>query len=127
MPELPEIETVKLQLRKVLIGQKLLESKFPQLAGKKVVGIERKGKVLLINFGPGLDLGFHFKMTGQLIYEAQGKRIVGGHPTEDFVNKMPSKHTRAVFHLSGGTLYFNDQRMFGWITSTQTTPVGRRK
>ncbi|KKU28743.1 MAG: Formamidopyrimidine-DNA glycosylase [Candidatus Amesbacteria bacterium GW2011_GWA2_47_11b] len=115
MPELPEIETVKLQLRKVLIGQKLLESKFPQLAGKKVVGIERKGKVLLINFGPGLDLGFHFKMTGQLIYEAQGKRIVGGHPTEDFVNKMPSKHTRAVFHLSGGTLYFNDQRMFGWI------------
>ncbi len=115
MPELPEIETIKLQLRKVLIGQKLLKSNFPQLAGKKVVSIDRRGKVLLINFGEKLDLGFHFKMTGQLIYEANGKRIVGGHPTEDFWNTMPSKHTRAIFNFDSGTLYFNDQRMFGWV------------
>lgn len=39
----------------------------------------------------------------------------GGHPTNDFVNKMPGKHTRAMFHLSGGTLYFNDMRKFGWV------------
>lgn len=115
MPELPEIETIKLQLQKVLIGQKLIKSNFPELNGRNVKEIKRLGKVLLINFGPNLDLGFHFKMTGQLIYETGGERIVGGHPTEDFVNKMPSKHTRAMFHLSGGTLYFNDQRMFGWI------------
>ena len=125
MPELPEIETVKLQLEKVLPGQtlkdveirsvKTVRGNTRSLVGKKVVSIKRMGKVLLINFGPNLDLGFHFKMTGQLVYEAHGKRIVGGHPTEDFWHKMPSSHTRAVFHLSGGTLYFNDQRMFGWI------------
>ncbi len=159
MPELPEIETVKLQLEKVLVGQvcqeikilsdKVIKGKIDEIVGRKVQKIERKGKVLLINFGPGLDLGFHFKMTGQLIYEPLPRtglhlvrsadrpknnpvlgRIVGGHPTEDFVNKMPSKHTRAIFEFGktspptpllnsgeGGSnfLYFNDQRMFGWI------------
>lgn len=73
------------------------------------------GKVLLIDFGSDLLLGFHFKMTGQLIYEDGGKRIVGGHPTEDFVNKMPSNHTRVIFNFDKGTLYFNDQRLFGWV------------
>lgn len=132
MPELPEIETVKLQLQKVLVGQKLLKSTFPEVTGKTVKEIKRLGKVLLINFGKDLDLGFHFKMTGQLIYiphpnpspiigegnskgEVLGKRIVGGHPTEDMMAPMPSKHTRATFYFDRGTLYFNDQRMFGWI------------
>lgn len=115
MPELPEIETVKLQLQKVLIGQKLLQSDFPEVNGKTVKEIKRLGKVLLINFGPGLDLGFHFKMTGQLIYDDGKKRVVGGHPTQDFLSKMPSSHTRAIFNFNKGRLYFNDQRMFGWI------------
>ena len=134
MPELPEIETVRLQLQQVLPGQvckeikklsdKVIKGKIDEIIGRKVQRVERKGKVLLINFGERLDLGFHFKMTGQLIYiphpspllnSGEGKRIVGGHPTEDFVNKMPSKHTRAIFNFDSGTLYFNDQRMFGWI------------
>src|SRR3990167_3700470 len=125
MPELPEIETVKLQLEKVLVGQtnlkfeirnlKTVHGDLSKIVGKKVVSIERKGKVLLINFGPGLDLGFHFKMTGQLVYDDGKKRVVGGHPTEDFLNKMPSSHTRAIFDFDKGTLYFNDQRLFGWV------------
>ena len=70
MPELPEIETVKLQLEKVLPGQtlkdveirsvKTVRGNTRSLVGKKVVSIKRMGKVLLINFGPNLDLGFHF-------------------------------------------------------------------
>ena len=35
MPELPEIETVKLQLQKVLIGQVCLKSDFKEIVGKK--------------------------------------------------------------------------------------------
>ena len=68
MPELPEIETVKLQLVKVLVGQRLLESSFGELKNQKVTSVRRMGKVLLIDFGE-TALGFHFKMTGQLIYE----------------------------------------------------------
>ena len=125
MPELPEIETVRLQLEKVLPGQtstkcevlstKIVRGSIDKIVGKKVLGVERKGKVLLIDFGPELQLGFHFKMTGQLIYEEDGKRVVGGHPTEDFLNKMPSGHTRVIFEFDRGTLFFNDQRLFGWI------------
>jgi len=125
MPELPEIETVKLQLEKILIGQKLKDIKIlsgkivrgnlDSVKGKSVKSVKRMGKVLLIDFGSDLLLGFHFKMTGQLIYEDGGKRIVGGHPTEDFVNKMPSNHTRVIFNFDKGTLYFNDQRLFGWV------------
>ena len=136
MPELPEIETVKLQLQQVLPGQvlsdytvlgtKVLQGDIGILKGKSVKEVKRAGKVLLINFGQDLSLGFHFKMTGQLIYDDGKKRIVGGHPTEDFVNKSPSSHTRIIFKFSnppsrkasegrGGTLYFNDQRMFGWV------------
>ena len=125
MPELPEIETVRVQLGRVLMGQvckdikilnhKVIKGNLDSIKHKGVKGVERRGKVLLINFGPGLKLGFHFKMTGQLIYEEKGKRVVGGHPTEDFVARMPSGHTRAIFYFSKGTLYFNDQRLFGWV------------
>ena len=124
MPELPEIETVRLQLEKILVGQtstkcevlstKIVKGSIDKIVGKKVTGIRRLGKVLLIDFGPDIALGFHFKMTGQLIYEGE-TRIVGGHPTEDFVNKMPSGHTRVIFQFDRGTLYFNDQRLFGWV------------
>jgi formamidopyrimidine-DNA glycosylase len=140
MPELPEIETVKLQLRKVLVGQKILKfeirnlktvkGSIDEIVGKRVESVERKGKVLLINFGPSassgqaLRLGFHFKMTGQLVYvphpnplltSGEGTRIVGGHPTKDFMGELPSKHTRVVFTFDKGKLYFNDQRLFGWV------------
>ena len=145
MPELPEIETVKLQLERVIKGaelqrykvlsNKIVRGNLDKIVGKKVLGVERKGKVLLIDFGPsagsGLKLGFHFKMTGQLVYiphsnpsptlgegnlrDVITRRVVGGHPTEDFVGKMPSSHTRAIFYFDRGTLYFNDQRLFGWI------------
>lgn len=115
MPELPEIETIKLQLQRVLVGQRCLKSHLKEIEGKEVKEVKRMGKVLLINFGKNLDLGFHFKMTGQLIYDDGKHRIAGGHPSEDFVAKLPNKHTRAVFEFEKGTLYFNDMRKFGWI------------
>lgn len=126
MPELPEIETVKLQLQKVLLQCSVLsvsvlskmtvKGDINSIIGKKVVGIERKGKVLLIDFADNIKLGFHFKMTGQLIYvpnnsplhpslnlregnlgDVTNGRIVGGHPTQDFSGELPSKHTRVIF------------------------------
>ncbi len=125
MPELPEIETVKLQLQKVLLGQKLIavniltpkivQDKLEELVGKEVLGIRRLGKVLLIDFGKDLALGFHFKMTGQLIYDDGKTRIAGGHPSEDFVAKLPNSHTRVVFEFDHSKLFFNDMRMFGWV------------
>jgi len=139
MPELPEIETVKLQLQKVLIGKKIVsvsvrvrksfQGDEKLIIGKKVLGIRRKAKLLLINLQDDITVAIHFKMTGQLVYQPECKserveeyknRIVGGHPTGDFTGELPSKHTRVIFYLDSGTLYFNDQRMFGWVRVDST-------
>jgi len=55
-------------------------------------------------------------MTGQLIHQPiKGNRVVGGHPTKDWVNDLPSSHTRIVASFDDGSrLFFNDQRVFGW-------------
>lgn len=138
MPELPEIETIKLQLQKHLVGETILRleklhSKSVQgdvklVIKKKITGISRFGKMLVIDLEGNLHLAIHFKMSGQLVLasgselKAQGKRfdfshrIVGGHPTSDWTGKLPGKHTRAIFYLlNNDRLFFNDQRIFGWV------------
>jgi formamidopyrimidine-DNA glycosylase len=58
----------------------------------------------------------HLKMSGQLIYVDGEFRTGGGHPTDDWVQQLPSSHTRVVIEFTDGTtLFFNDQRIFGWI------------
>ncbi len=131
MPELPEIETIRLGLQRKIIGLKLrdIEILSPKtfqgqtdlLRGTKVLKVARYAKVLAIELTSNLTLLFHLKMTGQLIWagkgeEGKGKRFVGGHPTLDMVGDLPNSSTRAVFTFSDGSkLYFNDQRRFGWI------------
>jgi formamidopyrimidine-DNA glycosylase len=137
MPELPEIETVKLQLQKVLPGltiesienrgRRSLIGDSTLAEGKKVVGISRRAKVLIIELEDDISMAFHFKMTGQLIYTDGIKRIVGGHPTGDFVGALPSSHTKVIFKLSRGTLFFNDLRMFGWAKIGTTEEINNMK
>ncbi|MBU1092617.1 hypothetical protein KJ836_03030 [Patescibacteria group bacterium] len=55
------------------------------------------------------------------------RRLNLGHPTKDFVEEMPSSHTRVIFELSKGTLYFNDQRKFGWVKLVLTKDVEKDK
>ena len=90
MPELPEVETIKRQLAKKIIGKKL--------GSKKITNVRRRAKILIIDFNGGSSLIFHLKMTGQLIF-----------------NGKPLKHTRKIFKFSDGSqLIFNDVRKFGW-------------
>jgi formamidopyrimidine-DNA glycosylase len=79
--------------------------------------MERRAKMLRLRLSNAHSLVIHLKMSGQLLFvSTQGQRIVGGHPTADWVMELPSKHTRIIMAFqSGDTLFFNDQRMFGWI------------
>ncbi len=124
MPELPEVETIKLGLQKKIIGLKITKIQIlspksflgntKKVEGKKVLNIWRRAKILGVELDE-ITLLFHLKMTGQVIYD-DGKRFVGGHPTPDMRNSMPNSHTRVIFEFSDGShLYFNDQRRFGWI------------
>ncbi len=97
MPELPEVETIRIQLHKKIIGKKI--------GGRKVVGLRRRAKILIIDFNDGSSLIFHLKLTGQLIF-----------------NGKPSRHTRKVFNFDDGSqLIFNDLRKFGWWKEVKET------
>lgn len=130
MPELPEVETIRIGLQKKIIGLTIqkIEILTPKsfigdpkkVQGKKVLNIWRKAKNLGIDLG-SVSLLFHLKMTGQLIYDPStslrtSSRFIGGHPTPDMRLDMPNKTTRVVFTFSDKSkLYFNDMRRFGWI------------
>lgn len=142
MPELPEVETVRIGLSKYLPG-KTIESVdfdwprgFPNdpvqvkkyLVGSAVVAVKRRAKVLLIELSTGYTLVIHLKMTGQLIYrESGGERWGAGHPNDSLVGDLPDKSTRVTFMLADqGTraeLFFNDQRKFGWVKLIPTAEV----
>lgn len=130
MPELPEVETIRRQLTKVLSGKEvekievLREKSFSgdpnKIKGWVIDKVDRKSKVLEIYFKNKNDLVIcHLKMTGQLIFTEGQKRIAGGHPTADWVRDLPSKHTRIIWYFKDGSkLFFNDMRVFGWMRLT---------
>lgn len=130
MPELPEVETIKRELEKNLKGQGISHIEIlwdktvspttiinfkEKIIGRKIIGLERRAKMLLIHLDKNISLAIHLKMTGQLIFvPKKGKIISGGHPTHDV--QTPGRHTRLIFKLkSGDALYFNDLRKFGWV------------
>lgn len=127
MPELPEVETIRRQLKEVLVDKviakvEVLRSKSfggdpEKLTGWVVKDVLRKSKVIEILFEGKTEMVIvHLKMTGQLVYLGKGKKVVGGHPTADWVNDLPSKHTRVVWIFKDGSkLFFNDMRVFGWM------------
>lgn len=134
MPELPEVETVRLQLLQVLKGKTIdwveeLHKKTTRdtqqfadrLHGKQFVDITRVGKLLIFAFADDSTfLLAHLKMTGQFFYVDHDEQVVGGgHSLDDkslLHNNWPHKHTRTAFYLTDGTaLYFNDMRLFGYL------------
>lgn len=129
MPELPEVETVVNDLKKVLIGKTIKtivsydkKSFLDSLVklrragvGKKIVAVRRRAKMIVIDFGKHYFV-VHLKMTGQLIWQTGKKIIAGGHPIVSTGVNVPNKFTRLVFSLTNGSsLYFNDIRKFGWV------------
>lgn len=141
MPELPEVETIRRQLEEVLVGKKiervevLRQKSFGgdenMLIGWEIERVDRKSKIIEIYFKNQVELLIvHLKMTGQLVFVGDKKRIVGGHPTADWVNNLPSKHTRVkVSYSDGSKLFFNDMRVFGWmrLVKKQEYENGTRK
>lgn len=134
MPELPEVETVRLQLQHKVTGRTVDsvevfhdktvgydESIEERLQGQTIADIDRVGKLLIFSFvdSANLFLLAHLKMTGQFFFaDADGAVLGGGHSmTEADVRDLPHRHTRVAFHFTdGSTLYFNDMRLFGYTT-----------
>jgi len=131
MPELPEVETVRIGLQTHLPALQIKSLTFdwpkgfpnsPALVKKALIGatveaVNRRGKVIIIPLSTGFSILVHLKMTGQLVYlPTAGEGFGGGHPSDSLVAKLPDRSTRVTISFtSGAKLYFNDQRKFGWV------------
>ena len=131
MPELPEVETIRRGLIEFIIHDSiegvdvLCEKSFigdPCTARGYVTAIRRFGKALVIDLDTDYSIIIHLRMTGQLIYDGE-TRYAAGHPSDNFTATLPNRQTRVVFKLRRGTLYFNDQRKFGFVHPVPTSSV----
>jgi formamidopyrimidine-DNA glycosylase len=111
VPELPEVETIKRELEKAILGKKIVgvivnnpyvikhpkkDDFVKELKNSAVKNILRKGKLLILELSSGKSLAVHLRMTGQLIYPGNGK------------------DSRVSFKFSDGKfLDFRDRRLLG--------------
>jgi formamidopyrimidine-DNA glycosylase len=120
VPELPEVETVTRSIAP-LVGRRIVTAEFrclrvlrggdpddmaARLQGKKIAGVKRHGKFILVSLQGGGYLVIHLGMTGRL--------LLGG-PT--------GKHTHAVLTLDRGVLLYDDSRQFGCLQYSQEFPA----
>lgn len=117
MPELPEVEVIRRDLERDVVGRKIKKVEVPGmrsirrhpnkkhfiglLEGRKVKSLQRRGKYLLLHFDGGQALVVHLGMSGQLLRAKQSREKV-------------SKHTHVILTFTqGGQLRFRDPRTFG--------------
>jgi len=123
MPELPEVETIRRDLEKEIVGRRIKSVEVKgrrsirrhktgaefrsRLEGRKVTAVRRGGKYLLIDLDDGDVLVVHLGMSGQLLRAKSAKD-----PLE--------RHTHVVITFTqGGQLRFVDPRTFGELFVTK--------
>ena len=137
MPELPEVEAIRLQLGKFMVGHKIVSVEVrnrktfqgdeKSIIGGKITGTRRFGKVSVMDLDNGYSILTHVKLTGQYIY--RGPNLLHPKPLSAKVTgDIPGPHTLVIFNLDrGGELYYNDVRRFGWIRVEKTEDVPKEK
>lgn len=124
MPELPEVETIVRELVPAWVGRKIVDIaiitkklRYPvpsldHLLNKAVLGVERRGKYILVKFQEGTLLS-HLGMTGKWVARSG----------------QPEKHDHIQFVLGDGkkpfAFFYNDIRKFGflqWIPKGEQSP-----
>lgn len=141
MPELPEVETIRIGIHKKLRGKEIkdVEVRVPKLfigdkediIGARIIDAKRVAKVLQIVLDNGRSILIHLKMTGQLVYrrvdeDSKPVEMIGGHPQKAYSQPLPHAHTHIIYTFTDGShLYFNDLRKFGWNRVVGTSEVGK--
>ena len=137
MPELPEVETVRLGLQPVMEGFRLtdvetrrgdLRVPFPKdfvgrTKGRKVKALRRRAKYILADLDSGETLVVHLGMSGRMSVYAQGKqRRIGSYVYDKAPEGAGSgKHDHVVFETDApARIIFNDHRRFGLMALVNT-------
>ena len=136
VPELPEVETIRRQLEPELRGRVIERAEVfderwtrPEppaateeaLTGRRVEGVDRRGKYLLVRLDDGATLAMHLRMTGNLLLRPAGAGVVAdlmegerfGAPRL-YESQLRARYLRARLILDDGSeLWFTDARRFG--------------
>ena len=127
MPELPEVEVVRRDLEREVVGKKVKAVEVDgmrtvrrhhnrkqftgRLVDRKITAVERRGKYLLVQLDGDDVLVVHLGMSGQLL-RAKSSR------------EATAKHTHVVITFTqGGQLRFVDPRTFGEMFVTESDTV----
>ncbi len=130
MPELPEVEVLRRDLDKEVVGKKIKtvevtgarsvrrhknKKEFIELLeGRKIVGVQRRGKYLVFRLDGPEALIVHLGMSGQLLRAKSARE------------KAP-KHTHVVLTFTqGGLLRFVDPRTFGEMFVTKYDDIDQQ-
>jgi formamidopyrimidine-DNA glycosylase len=126
MPELPEVETVRLGLQPVMEGARFAkvearrrDLRWPlpkdfvaRLENQTVEGLGRRAKYLLADLSSGEVLVMHLGMSGSFrVFHGGGENTPGKYHHE---RTQHLAHDHVVFHMGNGAIVtFNDPRRFG--------------
>jgi len=115
VPELPEVETIARQLQGLVVGRTIRRFRSlwhrvtepepaalfaRRLSGRRITGVRRRGKFVVLDLEGGEALIVSLRMTGQLLFHSETARA---HP-----------YRRAHIDFADGTsLEFADTRKFG--------------
>jgi formamidopyrimidine-DNA glycosylase len=144
MPELPEVETVRLGLIPAVEGHVLarvnarrgdLRTAFPsrfveRLTGRSILRVRRRAKYLLLDLDSGETLILHLGMSGRLtIHGAKAKVKPGAfHHKAAEDGSGEGKHDHVIFETEEGTrIVFTDHRRFGLMALAVTDMIERDK
>jgi formamidopyrimidine-DNA glycosylase len=121
MPELPEVETIKNDLRPEVEGRRFsdvsimwprmvlrppVEELRQRLPGQTIREVARRGKHLIFRLGSGQALVLHLRMTGAILLAPGGD-----------MSPEQSRYVRATFRLDDGReLRFHDKRKLGTVS-----------
>jgi len=130
MPELPEVETVRLGLLPHLEGKQIrtarafspkLRLPIPEdfsgrLTGQRVTSLRRRAKYIIMDIEGGWSLLLHLGMSGQVLVSRLKPGVVFS----------PEKHQHFVLETEEGIrVIYRDPRRFGLVTFTRTEGVDR--
>jgi formamidopyrimidine-DNA glycosylase len=144
MPELPEVETVRLGLAPVMEGRTITDAQtrrgdlripFPRdfsarLKGRRVVRLWRRAKYILADLDSGETLVIHLGMSGRMSVFAQGKpRKIGSYVYDTApASAGEGKHDHVVFETDApARIIFNDHRRFGLMDLVVTDRLEHSK
>ena len=146
MPELPEVHTIVVGIKRKVVGKTIKsvdvrvakivggnEGLFKKVVeGSKVVGVRRFAKIIVVDLSNNYSMLIHLKLTGQLVLVSKGakgetEKNIGGHLSKIYEKPLPHAHTQVIFTFTDGSrLYFNDLMKFGYIKAVKTDEVEKR-